>query len=257
MNTWHPPLSSLSGARSVRDAVRSRALGCVRVCVDTRERTHMSIFIEREAEGEEADGHDDDDDDKEDEGQIEGLFAEKGDEAQKDRDGLHLAAGARRRLEEEEGEMAAMQAAAERYERMGHAYVNSGDGPGGGGNRPSNGEMSELARATRAAREEEKEEEYRLAAAARAAAAAEAAAAAKVAAAKQRALWDLLELESGGGGSPVKPPTAETAAAAATPAAAAADGAESAGAHGGEAASGSGGAKPKEKYRIKKKAKTS
>lgn len=104
----------------------------------------MAQFIDGEAEGEEEYGHENDEDDN-DEGAIEGLFATG--PTKRDRDGLHLAAGAKRRLEQEREEEAEMEAAAERYNQLGTAYMNSRDDRS-----TVEGEMAEAARAQRAAR---------------------------------------------------------------------------------------------------------
>ena len=210
----------------------------------------MSIFIDGEAEGEEAEGHDDDGEHElGEEGRIKHLIRDK---TKRDRDGLHLEAGAQRRLDEEEEEAARLEAAAKRYESMGAAYISSRDGAGGSSFNPDS-EMGEMTRAIRAARDEEEAKQL---AAERAAERAAAAEAARVAALKKQALFDLYaEDDAAPAVAPSTSPASASASASAASASAVASSAPSASAGGaGDASAAAPGAsETKGKYRIKKR----
>ena len=198
----------------------------------------MSQFIEREAEGEEDEGHDDDEG-PDDEGDIRHLIRDK---TKRDRDGLHLEAGAKRRLEEEEEEAARLEEAAKRYERMGAAYINARDG---GSSFTADSEMSEIARAQKAAREREEYERFM---AERAAEEAAAAREAKLRADKQQALYDLYGLDES---DTAAPGAASSSAAAAANANAAGASCSASTSKDGDSVAGA--SESKGKYRIKKR----
>ena len=100
-------------------------------------------------------------------GNIEGLIDEK--KVRRDRDGLHLGAAAKRRRDEEDDEMAKLEAAEKRYKAMSYGYERSlVNGDRGGGREYSELE-GELAEAARARAKAEREEAARHAAAERAA----------------------------------------------------------------------------------------